>query len=166
MFSFVWPKTLLSAFRYFERLTENIDSMIDKCAKGSFYVNSNNFMSNSTMVVADKIIALSERKVTLINCKLLVEEGLSLCKADAAEILIKKFIDGDKGKDIAAELNISMRSYFRKLDSSIHKFAQNIAKLGYNDSRLYDMLKNESWIMALHSRLLNKNEEDEILEMA
>ena len=103
---------------------------------------------------------MSERKVSLINAKVLVENTLKKINPDDAEILIEKFFDGVKTREIVEIHGISMRTAFRKIDSAIKAFSSALVLQGFDDLRLEKMLKNEHWILQVRDRLLTKDEDD------
>ena len=158
----VWAKTILSVYRYLERICGSIDKMVESRAMASFYVCSVNFANSNIINVADKIIALTERKKTLINLKILANNALEKCKPISAEILIEKYIDGDKSNDIAERHNLPMRSYFRKLSNAETEFGENLASLGYNEKKLNSFLPGEKWICDVYARLSDESKENKV----
>lgn len=155
----IWAKTILTAYKYLERICDAIDNMVESNAVNSFYTSGLTFNENSVTQVADRIIALSERKVTLINLKVLIEEAFLVCGQTGREILIEKYIDGDKAKDIAERRNLSMRTYFRRLDQSESKFLEGLAAKGYDEKSLIKMLKGEKWINNIYERFCDDEKE-------
>lgn len=157
---YVWAKTLLGVYRYLERIAGAIDKIVEKTGLGSANICGQNYFYNNIFAVSQKMIDLSERKVTLINLKILVEETLKKIPAEDAEILIEKFFDGVKIRELVERHDISMRTAFRKLEGATKSFASVLVAKGFDDERLKDMLKNEHWIMQVYERLLFKDVED------
>ena len=156
----VWAKTILTVYRYLERICDSIDKMVENKALASFYVCSNNFANNNILNVADKLIALSERKKTLINLKVLTCDALKNCDSLNAQLLIEKYFEGDKSCDIAKRHNIPERSYFRKLTYAEHDFLVQVAKLGYSENKLNSFLVKEKWITEVYSRFSSQSREE------
>lgn len=152
MKNYIWAKTTLTVYRYIDRICDSIDKMVETKAMSSFYVYSSNFAESSVINIADKLIALGERKKTLINLKVLVCDSLKKCNRLNAQILIEKYIDGDKSNEIAERHGLAQRSYFRKLTSAEGDFLQQMEKLGYNEEKLSTFLKGERWICEVYSR--------------
>lgn len=148
----LWAKTSLSVYRYLERIADAIDRLVESKAINSFYVSSSNFFTNSVSVIADNIIELSERKVKLINFKVLIETALTACDAEQAALLIEKYFDGEKVKDIVAKHGLTMRTYFRKLNAAENAFYCELAHAGFTDEKLNQYLSSESWIMEVMRR--------------
>lgn len=153
----IWAKTILSVYRYLERICDSIDKMVENKALGSFYVCSSNFSNSSIFSIADSLIALGERKKTLINIKVLTCDTLKKCDRLNAQILIEKYIDGDKSEDIANRHNIPIRTYFRKLTQAEKDFSKQMAELGFSDNKLNEYLADEKWILEVYSRFLDSS---------
>lgn len=149
----VWAKTILTAHRYLERICDAIDRMVEANAMNSFYVTGTTFMESSVMVVANKLIELGERKKTLINLKVLVEEALASCGEESSDLLIEKYMEQGKAKEIAEKHNYTMRTYFRRLAAAEGQLMEKVALLGYNERRLQEMLKGEKWILDIYCQL-------------
>ncbi len=160
---FVWSKTLLSVYRYLERIAGAIDKIILKSGINSLNICGQNFYHNNTRAITQKIIELSERKVTLINLKILVDETLKSINQEYAEFLIEKYLDGVKSKELMERHNISMRTVFRKLDTALKSFASCLIKKGYNNFYLTTMLKNEEWILNVYRTFANGKEDEIVL---
>lgn len=155
----LWTKTILSVYRYLERICGAIDKIVMKSALGSCNIVGQSFFYNNVYSISQKIIDLSERKVSLINLKILTEEVLEKISKNDAKLLIKKYFDGEKCREIAQDMDISMRTLFRKLESAQTSFSKNLKLKGYDDEKIFQMLKNEKWIVNVYERLKNKDDE-------
>ncbi len=157
----IWAKTLLKAYRYLERISDAIDTLVERTAVNSFYVAGNNFASGNVTNVANKIINLSQRKVTLINLKLMIEEALSGMDKSKSQMLVLKYFDGEQASDMAAAYNLPLRTYFRHLSKAEEDFMTQLRAKGYSESRLLEMIKGESWLISMYERL-DKSGEGEL----
>lgn len=157
---YVWAKTVLSVYRYLERIAGAIDKIVEKTGLGSANICGQNYFYNNIFTVAEKMIALGQRKVTLINLKILVEDTLKKINPQDAEILIEKFFDGVKTRELVEIHNMSMRTAFRKIDSAVKSFASALVMSGFDDKKLENMLQDEQWILQVHQKLLTKDEDD------
>ena len=157
---YVWARTILSVYRYLERIAGAIDKIIMQKALSSANICGQNYYQNNVYTLSQNLIDLSERKVTLINLKILTENTLSKIDKDDANILIEKFFDGVKSKDIASRHEFSMRTVFRRIDSAVQKFAKTLSMQGYGDLALQNMLKDENWILCVYNRLATNVDED------
>ncbi len=147
-----WSRTLLGVYRYLPRVTYALDKIVKTRAYNSSYMSLNNIAFNNVMNVANTILDLTERKVTLINLKLIIEKALRSMDAKSARILILKFIDGKKSAEIADSFKICLRTFFRKVNSALDSFTKALSRIGYTEDKLQEMLKNEKWIIETYNK--------------
>ena len=156
----VWAKTVLSVYRYLERISGAIDKIILQSGLSSKDIDGQNYFYNNIYAVSEKIIDLSQRKVTLINLKILIEDTLKEIDKKDAQILIQRFFDGNKVKEICEKSNLSMRTAFRKIDNALKVFSSRLVMKGYNWSELETMLEKEGWILNVYYNFSAKNIEE------
>ena len=143
----VWAKTILTVYRYLERIAGAIDKLVSRQAINSYY---SNFTNDSVVDVANKIIELGERKIKLINIKVLTEKALKEMDESYAKLLVEKYIQSFKGDDIALRNNLAIRTYFRRLAQAENNFNYFFASKGYSEKKLNEYLKDEKWIMEVY----------------
>ena len=156
----VWSKTLLSVYRYLERLCGAIDKIVRKTAFSGANVNSQTFYFSNVYTISQRIIDLSDRKVTLINLKLLIEDALKKMNSEDAKILIERYLDGTKRRVLAEKQGVSIRTVFRQIEKAEISFNKNLLCMGYSPTRLEKMLCNETWIKSVYDRISKKDEDD------
>ena len=154
-----WVKTILNVYRYLERVSNAIDKIVDSRAINSFYTSGSNLSFNDISNVSNDIICLTERKVKLINLKIIVEKGLENTNEQLVKYLILNFIEKRTCFDCAKILNVSLRTYFRKLNLALGSFEKALLRQGYDKSYFDEMLKKESWIMEVKNSIEKKNTE-------
>ena len=157
MKSNLWVKTLLYTYKYLNRITDGIDQMVEKNAISSFYFCGNN-CENATMAIADKIIAMIERKKRLINIKVLVDKCLLACDRASAQLLVERFIDDDSAEIVASRRGINIRTFFRRQTRAENDFYSQMARLGYSVDKLETYLADEGWIIDVFERF-NREEQ-------
>lgn len=155
----IWTKTILTVYRYLERVSGAIDKIVVRSGLSSGNVYGQNYLYNNVLSISQKIIDLSERKVTLINLKVLTEEILKKLKPEDVKILIERYVDGKKYKDIAERNGISLRTVYRRLDASEEIFARFLSVRGYTPSKLSLMLSKEKWILNAFNHIKEKSED-------
>ena len=155
----IWTRTILSVYRYLERISNAIDKIVKRSAIASGFLSHQNYYYNNVLSISQKIIDLSQRKVTIINLKVLIDDILkTLSKKDAA-VLIEKYIDCLKIKEIAQRENLSVRTVFRRIENAEISFAKTLRLKGYCESKLASLLKDEKWINNVFCRLAQKEED-------
>ncbi len=147
----VWGKTLLTVYRYLERIADAIDNIIEKQAVQHSSMLGSDALTHNTLSLANKIIDLSERKVKLINIKLLVEKALSTLNEKGAKILIMKYFDNASCEEILSALSLSRRTYFRRINEMEAAFEAGCSLFGFPMERLDSYLSGEDWILNVKS---------------
>lgn len=143
----IWTKTLIGAYEHIEKISGAIDKIIMTHALNSAFVNLHNVTINNTLSVSERILKLTERKITLINLKVILNSVFQSIDKIYAKILILKHIDKLKSDEIAKLLKISSRSYFRKQNEAYEKFTKCLERNGHSSEKLFDMLSLETWII-------------------
>ena len=162
----VWAKTILSVYKYLEKVCDAIDKLVKQEALNSFYFSGTNQAKNGVMSVAERVIKLSERKVKLVNIKVLADKALLECDRGAAQILIERYMDGDSSQEIATRHNLNVRTYFRHLVSAEEKFSALMAKYGFSDKKLSQYLAGEKWIIEVFENFKEGDEQEDDLQVA
>ena len=149
-----WSKTLLSSYTYLETICGAIDKTVL-----NYGVNS--AMNTDAEFVANKMIALTQRKKFLINTKILIDNILSRLDNDFSRILVLKFVDKIKAESASKILNMSLRTYFRKINIALEKFTNLLVGFGYNATKLGTIFQDEDWVMEMYNNF-SKSEVREI----
>jgi len=139
----VWSKTLLNVYGCLQKLTEEIDKIVLNFALCTGYINSDNKTYRDTQ----KILELTERKITLINIKILIEKCLNKIDLKLCKLLVLKYVDKVSNENIAKALNVTNRTYFRKYLDAIESFASRLKFEGYTVEKLYKLVESEEWIL-------------------
>ena len=153
-----WARTILSVYVYLERVTGAIDKVVKARAENSFHFTSSSFAYNDIISISDHILNLTERKVNLINLKIICESVLEKIDLFQAKLLISAFIDKRKSHETAQLLHISPRSYFRKLTQALNAFTAQLDLMGYTDEVLKMLYGKEQWIMEAKSKHEKQND--------
>ncbi len=159
----VWTKTLLTVYRYLERICGAVDKIMMKSALGSSNIVGQNYFYNNVYTITQKLIDLSQRKVTLINLKVLIEDVLSEMNPDEAKLLIERYFDGSKARVLAEKRNISIRTVFRKISDAEKTFTLKLHFKGYNDFKMKEFISDEEWIKNVYRRFCDSDCEDVLL---
>ena len=113
-------KNFLLIYKFLPSLISSIDKLI--MLRG---INSSSYktdVNTTTLGQINSIITLSERKVLLINLRVLANEVFSKMRKDYVKILVLRFIDGWESKKIAEVLGLNVRTYFRRLNLAVSAF--------------------------------------------
>lgn len=159
----VWAKTMLTVQRHLERVTNALDELIYKKAAASAYVNSKNLMEQTCEKLGNFIINVSETKVNLINLNTICVSALKGIDKTSAKILILKHIENKQSSEIFSLLNMSERTYFRRLNMAYDNFEKWLVKNGFTEQYFLKKYSNEGWIMEVYYKnleMLRNNKQD------
>lgn len=148
----VWSKTLLNVYDCLFSLTNEIDKIVEK-----FALNSCNFYGfDNTFREMQRIINITDRKVTLVNIKVLIEKMLLLLNDTECKILTHRFVDKMSHDMVMKALDLKRRTYYRKYNEAICGFASNLLTFGYDENKIIKLIKNEKWILFLFNEYYEK----------
>lgn len=148
----IWGKTLIGLYRHLKTMANSIDNLIKRIGVNSVY---NHSVYNSTLLDSNKIIELTERKIKIINLKVVIEKALNKIKPIDLNILSLFYIDGLSQKSVQEVLKISERTFFRRKEIAIARFSQQLSSLGFDANKLNKYLQNESWIKNAYFQAIN-----------
>ncbi len=148
----LWGKTLLSLYRHLETMANSIDNLIKRIGINSAF---NHTVYNSTILDANKIIELTERKIKIINLKVLTEKALNGLSEKHLKILMLYYVDGLNYKKIQEVLNITQRTFFRRKEIAIAHFSNKLCEQGFDSKKLFNYLKNENWVRNTYFQIIN-----------
>lgn len=143
----IWCKTFLNAYRCLEKITQAIDKIV--LATG---LN----LSLDASISTSKILELTERKITLINLKLFIEKLLNSLEKEHAQIIVLKYVDQVKSEDIANQMNMSCRTFFRKVNASLKSLELALKRECKTHEILLKEYEHEAWLIDLFEKLKNQ----------
>lgn len=152
----IWCKSFLSIYSLIPSITKGIDNLI--LYKGINSCQTSYITSNSTIKQAESIIGLSQKKVNLINLKVLTDETLLEMSKFNAKLLILRYIDGISIEKIVEVLKISRRSYYRKLNKALKEFEVILKDKVMKNKTIYTTFANESFFDDVFNRINSFNE--------
>lgn len=157
----VWARTMLIAYKYLESIINAIDKTFDKTVKASFYMGGSFNDRYNTEAISQRLINLSNKKVDYINIKVLVEKVLSKMDKKYAKALILRYIKEINLTTICNLLNISERTFFRRLNMALKSFGNCLNELGYNYEKLEVTYLTDSFIKSIYN--LNEDKSSKTL---
>ena len=155
-----WGKTILSVYRYLEIIAGAIDKLVETRALYSRHQNSSNYSSSNVFHTCEKITELTDKKVLLINLKILCEKALFAIDRKYARVLTAKYVDERRSSQSAELFGVCSRTYFRYVALAEDCFEKELAKMGYDSVRLREECKDEVWIMNVYNQLISSKGDD------
>ena len=165
----IWARTILTVQRHIAKVVKALDDIVYKRALSSIFVTTKNLMEQSSEAVSNFIINMSQTKINLINLNTICVNTLKTIDKTCAKILILKHIDGRTSGEISKLLQISERTYFRKLNKAYDNFAQCLCEQGFDEGYFKEKFSDEGWIMEVYFNSKNffygKSNNDEFSEI-
>lgn len=152
----IWSKSILKAYRNLSRVVKSIDKTFMNICISSRCSSWYDSVINSTLAVTDKLLTLSERKILLINTKVIIDEVLSNMDKDLAKLLILRYIKHYNNEKIASMYRVCVKTITRKFDKAIDNFAVQLKKRGYNSHRIKVLYEKERWLMDIYRQTMNE----------
>lgn len=149
----VWVKTFFSIFRWLERLTKAIDDYVLIRGTSCYYKNLSSITLCSTTKVVNDITGLMNKKINLINIKILIEKMLQNLSSDHARFVVAKYVDNHTFEETAQILEVSTRTALRWNLVVLEKCGKYLKSLGYTDAKLKDLIGHEKWVLAVAKKL-------------
>lgn len=136
-------KTILSAYPMLAGYVTQIEDVIKKRARNSFYARCD------VLSLSEQLLSLGEIRKDLIELKLIVEEVLSLIKPYDRILISYKYFGitpSEEGFDLTS------RNYFRKQIKALKNFSDALILKGYDK----DWFKNKYLKIAFISAIYQK----------
>lgn len=141
-----YAKTMLTCYPIINSVVSQIDNLIKKRVRNSFYDFSPTFSQ------AEKILSLRGVKDDLMELKEIVDYILnSIDSEDATLIKYKYFKILPKG-----EFDHTSRNYFRKQNKAILKFVKKLNFNGYTENWFNDKYLKISFIVSCYNKIVKE----------
>ncbi len=146
-------KALLNLYKFLEPMAESIDKMIKSKGFEPVYMASYNLEDK-----ANEILSLTDRKITLINIKVLIDKSIAQLNENNKKIIILRYIDNMSMADICELFNISERTYFRKSKQALESFCNMLEMQNKLHGNLLDEYSRQKWLKHFASNFDDKAE--------
>lgn len=145
-----WSKTILSVYKYLEALSKSLDNLILKKSVNSMFYH--NGRGGGTYELANEILLLTERRINLINLKVIIENALERLALNERKLLMLFFVDNVRTDKIAELMGCCDRTFFRKKNEAVNSFSKAIIANGITKEKLNEMFGKEKWLMDLYKK--------------
>lgn len=139
-------KTMLTCYTLLDSFVEQIENLIKKKAKNSFYNYS------STLVEAENLIRLAGVREDLLELKEITKETLeNMPESDRVLICYKYF-----GIMPSDDVDISSRNYFRKQNKAINLFNSKLMAKGFTEDWFKDKYLKIAFISGVYKKMISE----------
>lgn len=138
-------KTILSAYPMLLGYVTQIEEIIKKRARNSFYARVD------VVNLSEQLLTLGEIRKDLIELKLIVEEILSLIKPYDRVLLCYKYF-GIMPED--SDFDLTSRNYFRRQIRALKNFSDMLVSRGYNQEWFEKKYLKIAFISGIYQKIL------------
>ena len=142
-----YGKTMLTCFKHIDSINNQIENLIIKKAKGSFYGTT------SALDVANELIDLGEVRLDLMELKEVTEIALSKLSAEDKMLLEYKYFNLLPSIE---DFDHTSRNYFRKQVRAIGRFNKALESLGYDEEWFLDNYLKIPFIKGAYHKTINE----------
>ena len=132
----IWCKSFLSIYNIIPNLVKSIDKLVYLKSISSAGFSRND--PDDTYNQVEKIACLTQKKINLINLKLLCDEILLEMNKDAGKLILLRYIDDLPCEEIINLLHLTRRTYFRKLSNALKNFELRLYSKIIKNNVLYN----------------------------
>ncbi|MGN0788353.1 MAG: hypothetical protein ACI4MY_00325 [Christensenellales bacterium] len=120
----IWVKTALRAYGSLDRVADTLDKLLMSTGLKGF-----NYLGDVTTFF-DKMIAMVKRKERIVNLKVLVDKVFAKMDDKLVDVLVKRYVQGNKYPTIAEECGVCLKTAFRRSVIALNTFEEICLSLG------------------------------------
>lgn len=147
----VWCKSFLCIYHIIPNIISSIDKLILLKSSNSSYFGEG--AKNSTLNQIEGIINLSQKKINLINLKVLTDETLLDMKTENSKLLVVRYINNINCKKAIELSKLSRRTYFRNLNRALVEFESVLYKKVLKNNSIYKSFLEEHFLEDIFERI-------------
>mgnify|MGYP003289748508 CR=1 FL=1 len=142
-----YGKTMLACYNNIDSINKQIENLIIKKAKNSFYG------CNSALAIAEELINLGEVRLDLMELKDITLQALSKMKDEDRILLEYKYF---KIIPNIENFDHTSRNYFRKQVRAILRFHNVLEKMGFTEKWFFDKYLKIAFIKGAYQKTLKE----------
>lgn len=113
-------------------------------------------LTKETRLLFDEIIALNNKKIMLINMKVLYDSLFAALKKDE-RLIIKEYANNKSLEEISKILDVNKSTVLRRINRAVQKCALALTSLGYDVKRFNDEFRDYAAIYCTYNRIKNEH---------
>lgn len=142
---FYYEKTMLSAYPLLQNYIEQLENIIKKRAKNSFYDYQD------TVALSNKILELCDARQDLFMLKECTEIAFSKLKEEDKILIFYKYLGIMPS---STDFDHTSRNYFRKQVRAVEKFSKILNNLGFTEKWFNDNFMYMSFISNIYKKVI------------
>lgn len=147
-----WSNTALVAYSLLPKIANALDFGV-KTRVNSCYQSRHLKMGIGNEQLIGEILEITDRKRKIVNLSYLVKSTLELMKPKDRQIIEERIFKKKTFQTISGELDISLRTAFRRLEVAKERFCNILSERGYTPEWFEKEYGNEKYISSIKLRL-------------
>lgn len=158
-----WCNTALVAYSALPKIVKELDFSLARLVNSSFKsVHLKNGVSNLQLI--GEIMEINDEKRKMVNMRFIVSSALERLTDTSKQVLIGRLFKKQTFKELAEEMNTSIRSVYRRFQDAEDEFAHLLKIGGYTESWFEREYGEDKYILPIKERffedkyLITKNQ--------
>ncbi|MBR4800705.1 MAG: sigma-70 family RNA polymerase sigma factor [Clostridia bacterium] len=148
-----WSNTALVAYSALPKIVKELDFSLSRLVNSSFKsVHLKNGVS--TLQLIGEIMDVTEEKRKIVNLRYIVSTALDRMSDFSKQILVNKIMKKMTFKEISLELDMPIRTVFRRFEAAQEEFAHNLKIAGFGENWLENEYGEDKFIAPIRERFL------------
>lgn len=148
----IWCNTMLVAYTALPEIVKSIEKTVDLKVKSGFQSRHFSF-GLSTEEFLNSILQLNQRKIRLINIKVLIDRVLELLPEADTAFLCLRYFERKTFQEVSERLGCSLRTVFRRNERIVRRVSAELERLGYGAEWFFKEYEDDGYIKAVVTRL-------------
>ena len=148
-----WSNTVLVAYSALPKIVKELDFSLARLVKSSFKsVHLKNGVSNLQLI--GEIMEVNDEKRKIVNLRYIVSAALDKLTDTNRAILAGRIFKKQTFKELAQELDLSIRTLYRRFQDAEKEFDHHLKVAGYTEEWFEKEYGDDKYISHIHERLL------------
>lgn len=152
----VWSKTILKVYKVLPQIVQSLDECNMATALSAFRMD--------TMRAVESIQKNNNRKLNLINLKVVVDKAMSAVRPKHRQILYYRFIKRQNFQQISDMLDVCLRTIFRRYACALEELENVLIDLGYNEKWLEKNFYSDVFVGNMYEKVEEEEKQKQLCE--
>ena len=148
-----WSNTALVAYSLLPKIVRELNFGVKTRINSTFQSRHLRIgISNEQLI--DQILELTEEKRKIVNLRYIVGQALDKLSAADSDVLIARIIYKKTYQSISEEIEVALRTVFRRVSNAEAAYAKALNLAGYSEDWFEREYGNDRYIAPIHERVM------------
>ncbi len=147
-----WGNTALVAYSLLPKIVDSLDFALKTRVKSCFQ-SRHLKMGISNEQLIGEILQINDEKRKIVNLAYIVNSTLERMKPNDGQIIRERIFNRKTFQTVADELDIALRTAFRRLEVAQQRFEEILTERGYSESWFEQEYGDDKYISEIKKRL-------------